>query len=77
MPLLSRVYLLIFVLRSIHWRLLILEVICGSLVLLQLDSLVVVEKVYSDYKIIVNGVVILIGLFLCFLGKKTVKVLFL
>ena len=32
-----------------------------------------IEKVYNDYKIIINGIVILIGLFLCFLGKKTVK----
>ncbi|KAK8807938.1 hypothetical protein WA588_006425, partial [Blastocystis sp. NMH] len=30
------------------------------------------EKIYSQYKIIVNGVIILIGLFICFLGLKSV-----
>lgn len=37
-------------------------------------ALFLVEMIYNDYKIIVNGVVVIIGLFLCFLGKKTVKV---
>ena len=31
-----------------------------------------IEKVYNDYKIVVNGVIIFIGLFLCFLGLKSV-----
>ena len=35
-----------------------------------------VEKVYNDYKIVVNGVIIFIGLFLCFLGLKSVVVRF-
>lgn len=33
-----------------------------------------VEKVYNNYKIIINGFVIALGVFLCFMGKKTVKV---
>ncbi|KAK8827861.1 hypothetical protein WA556_004493 [Blastocystis sp. ATCC 50177/Nand II] len=32
-----------------------------------------IENVYNNYKIIINGVVIALGLFLCFLGKKSVK----
>ena len=51
-----------------------MEVIFGSLVVFAQCVSFLVEMVYNDYKIIVNGVVVIIGLFLCFLGKKTVKV---
>lgn len=32
------------------------------------------EDIFYNYRIIVSAVIIFIGLFLCFLGKKSVKV---
>ena len=64
----------ISVLKWIQLFLVFQVVIYGSLVDFEVDALFLVEKVYNDYKIIINGIVILIGLFLCFLGKKTMKV---
>lgn len=69
-------YLSISVLNWIQVYQVFLVVTYGSLVDFIVQGLSLVEKVYNDYKIIINGIVILIGLFLCFLGKKTVKVVF-
>ena len=49
-------------------------IIYGTLVSCVSLMLSLVEKIYNDYKIIVNGVIIFIGLFLCFLGLKSVVV---
>ena len=38
------------------------------------ETLRLVENIFYNYRIIVSAVIIFIGLFLCFLGKKSVKV---
>ena len=38
------------------------------------ETLLLVENIFYNYRIIVSAVIIFIGLFLCFLGKKSVKV---
>lgn len=40
------------------------------------ETLLLVENIFYNYRIIVSAVIIFIGLFLCFLGKKSVKVRF-
>lgn len=41
---------------------------------LRRGTLLLVENIFYNYRIIVSAVIIFIGLFLCFLGKKSVKV---